>query len=252
MRAPGPKSSSACAARLEADVVRRLIIAALAAAALALPGASEPAAAQTPAQRDWTRTVVATPEGGFRMGNPEAQVKVVEYLSLTCPHCAEFAREGTPSLIANHVRSGRVSLEYRNFVLNPVDATATLLTRCATPENVFRIAERLFATQTQWVGRIETAISTQRAQINALPTAQRLLRVAELGGLTDIAAQHGVPAAQARACLADEANLGRLAEIYRAAEALGVQGTPTFLINGARVEANTWPALEALIRQAGG
>ena len=232
--------------------MRRLLLTVLAAVALAAPAAMAPAQPRRAAARDWTQNVVATPEGGFRMGNPAARVKVVEYLSLTCPHCAAFAREGTPRLIANHVRSGRVSLEYRNFVLNPVDAAASLLARCAGPANFFRFAGQLFATQPQWAGRAENAIRTQSDQLNAQPIADRLVWVGEQSGLTAIAAQHGLPAAQARICLADEAGLNRLGEIYQAAEALGVNGTPTFLINGIRVDANSWPQIEALIRRAGG
>lgn len=234
--------------------MRRLVIAMVSAAALlTLPAANAPAQQRKAAvQRDWTQTVEATPEGGFRMGNPNAPVKVVEYLSLTCPHCADFARQGTPNLIRNYVRSGRVSLEYRNFVLNSVDATASLLARCATPANYFRMADRLFATQAEWFGRAQSVAEAQRDQLNALPTDQRLARMAELSGLTAIAGQHGVSAARARQCLADQAGIDRLGEIYQAAANLGVQGTPTFLINGSVVNVNSWPEIEELIRQAGG
>ncbi len=231
---------------------RGLLLSVLAAAAMALPAAAAPAQRPAPAQRDWTQTVVATPEGGFRMGNPDARVKLVEYLSLTCPHCADFARRGTPRLIGGYVRSGRVSLEYRNFVLNPVDATASLLARCAGPANFFRMAGQLLATQPQWVERVETVIHSRGSELNALPVGERLVRLAEYGGLTAIAAQHGVPAARARICLTDEAGLTRLGELFQAAEALGVNGTPTFLVNGNMVRVNTWPEIERLIRQAGG
>jgi protein-disulfide isomerase len=235
--------------------MRRLSIAILSAAVLLLPAAAataQPNRAPAPAQRDWTANVVATPEGGFRMGNPDARVKVVEFLSLTCGHCAEFARNGVPNLVRNHVRSGRVSLEYRNFVLNPIDATASVLARCAGAAHFFPMVEQLYASQEQWVGRISGFLERERDQINALPMTQRLTRVAEQGGLTAIAAQHNVPAARARQCLADEAGLNQLAEMYQAAAALGVEGTPTFLINGTRVPANDWPSIERLIRQAGG
>ena len=68
------------------------------------------------------------------MGNPDAPVKLVEYGSLTCPHCADFAAAGDASRWSrNYVRSGRVSFEYRNFVLNGIDVAATLLARCAAP-----------------------------------------------------------------------------------------------------------------------
>src|SRR5688500_13061899 len=116
----------------------RLALAALMAIALAAPAAMAPAQTRVvPSLRDWTRVEATTPDGGFRMGNPDAPVKLVEYLSLTCPHCAAFAREGTPPLIRNYVRRGRVSFEVRNLPLNALDVTATILARCGGPERFF-------------------------------------------------------------------------------------------------------------------
>jgi protein-disulfide isomerase len=207
---------------------------------------------QRTAQRDWTRNVVQTPEGGFRMGNPDARVKVVEYLSLTCSHCADFARTGGTALIDDYVRSGRASLEYRNFVLNGVDVTASLLARCGGADRVFPITGQILAAQEQWMGRIQALSQAQWDQISALSPNERLPRLAEIGGLTEIAVRHGVSAAQARACLSDEAALARLGEMARAASGSGINGTPTFLINGNRVDASDWGGLEPLIRQAAG
>ena len=226
--------------------MRAFLSLALAALALAIPAATP--AQQRPAQRDWSRTVAVTPEGGFRMGNPAARVKVVEYLSLTCPHCAEFAREATPRLIADHVRSGRVSLEYRNFVLNPADLAATLLARCAGPTRFFPMSEQLFARQSEWAPRVNAAIEAAGGD----RTPAVLARAAEQGGLTAIAARHGVPAARARACITDRAGVDRLIQIYQAASAAGVNGTPTFAINGRVLEVNDWPSIQQAIRQAGG
>ena len=227
--------------------------AALAAAAiLAFPAAIAPAQQARPAQRDWTRNVVLTPEGGFRMGNPDAPVKVVEYLSLTCPHCAEFAHSGAPALIRDYVRTGRASLEYRNFVLNGVDVAASLVARCGGTAGFFPITGQILASQAQWMGRVEAMSQEQRAQIGALPENERLPRFVELIGLTAVAARHGVPAAQTRRCLADRAGVARLESMSEAASAAGINATPTFLINGARVEAHDWPGLEPLIRQAAG
>ncbi|HEX2762279.1 MAG TPA: thioredoxin domain-containing protein, partial [Allosphingosinicella sp.] len=77
-----------------------LAAAALAGAALgSAPADAAPVRRSAPVARDWTRTVVATPEGGFRMGNPAARVKLVEYGSLTCGHCAAFSRAGVGTLL---------------------------------------------------------------------------------------------------------------------------------------------------------
>jgi protein-disulfide isomerase len=227
-------------------------------AALAAPAAAAPVRHSThpvhhvaAAARDWTRVVVATPEGGFRMGNPAAKVKLVEYGSLTCPHCAAFSRTGEQPFIQAYVKSGRASYEYRNFVLNNVDVVASLLARCAGT-GFFRVADTFYATQDQWVKKATAMTEAQRTQVNALPTSQRLGRVADMIGLTPIAARAGVPAAQGKKCLADKAGVDRLGHIYQAGEAAGVDGTPTFFINGAKADTNTWAGLEPLIRTAAG
>ena len=232
----------------------RLLLAAagLAGAALAgapLAGAAAPAAKAKPA--DWTRQVVATQEGGFRMGNPAARVKVIEYGSLTCPHCAAFNAEAKVALAAK-VRSGAVSYEFRTYVLNGIDAAATLVARCAGPANFFRAADGFFATQAQWVGKVSGLPPAQKAEIGKLAEGQRLVKLAEIGGMLPIAAQAGLPAARARACLADPAGLQKIGEIGQAAVDLGVYGTPTFFLNGRNVGVQDWSSLEALIRQAGG
>ena len=232
---------------------RRLFLAAVGAAlvgsAAILPAAAPPTAA--PQQRDWTRTVVETPEGGFRMGNPDAAVKLVEYGSLTCPHCADFARSADEQILAR-VRSGKLSFEYRSFVLNGIDLTATLLARCAGPSRFFPLTKRMFETQGEWVGKIAGMPQAQKDALKSLPGPQQLERIADIGGLTQLAAGAGVAPAKGRQCLADEPGLDRLGQMAEQAEALGVQGTPTFLINGAMVHAHDWAELEPLIGQAGG
>ena len=201
--------------------------------------------------RDWARNVVATPEGGFRMGNPAARVKLVEYGSMTCPHCAEFAEQGDEPLKA-YVRRGTVSYEFRNYVLNGIDVTASLLARCSGTAGFFPMTHRLYVTQAQWVGRISGLSETQKQTLRALPERQRLPRLAQLGGLTQIAGLHGVTPARASQCLVDQAGITRINQIGEAAAAMGVQGTPTFFINGVRADVNTWPEIESLIQQAGG
>ena len=217
-------------------------------AGAALAAAPAPALAQ---QKDWTRTLAATPEGGFRMGNPAAKVKLVEYASLTCPHCAHFDAEASAPLAAL-VKAGRVSYEYRSLALNGIDVTATLLARCGGPTKFFPIAHRMFATQKSWVDKISGMPQAQKDQLKKLGTGAMLSRLADHGGLTQIAAQGGVTAAQGKACLADPAALARLDAIGQGAAKLGISGTPSSLINGTRVEAHEWKALEPLIKRAGG
>ncbi|HEX8241120.1 MAG TPA: thioredoxin domain-containing protein [Allosphingosinicella sp.] len=225
----------------------------LTAAAAALPAAAAaPAGTAAQARADWARTVAATPEGGFRMGNPAAKVKLVEYGSLTCGHCATFAKEGMASLVGTYVRSGKVSYEYRNFILNGLDVAATLVARCGGPGRFFPVADRLYATQDQWKARTAALTDAQKQALNALPENQRLGRLAELVGIPQIAAQHGIAPATAKRCLTDRAAFERLGKMAEAAGAQGVQGTPTFFLNGANIGPQSWATLEPILREAAG
>ena len=226
-----------------------LSLAAAAAAALAAPLAVAPEAAQAQAQRDWSRTIVATPEGGFRMGNPAAPLKVVEFVSLTCPHCRHFAAAGAPQLVQRYVRSGRVSFEIRPFPLDAVASMAAQLNRCAPPASAFALNDAILASQDEWFGRLEALSEQQISAIERLPEPELRIRIVALTQLDAIAARHGIPAARVRSCLADEAGARRVAAIKAAAEQLGIAGTPSFTING-RVAQNVhdWAALEPLLR----
>jgi protein-disulfide isomerase len=231
---------------------RRLWIGALAACATAWAAAAAAAPAPRVVAVDWTRTVAMTPEGGFRLGNPNARVKVVEYGSLTCPHCAQFATAGLPLLRDRYVRTGRVSFEFRNYVLNGLDMAASLLARCAGTRSFFRTADHLYATQAQWVDKAQAAGDAEWERVQALPPTEQAARFAELGGLASYAAIGGITPQRARLCLADKAGLARLVQMAGAAEARGVSRTPTFFINGVLAPVNSWPAIEPLIQRAGG
>ena len=110
-----------------------------------------------PNNGDWSTIVSQTPEGGFLMGNPNAKVKLVEYGSLTCPHCAEFEEKGGKALVDNYVKKGLVSFEFRNFVRDPYDITAALIARCGGPASFFGLTRAFYADQKDWIGKIQAA-----------------------------------------------------------------------------------------------
>jgi protein-disulfide isomerase len=227
------------------------LLAGLAAVAAAGPGFAQRARARAPAAgpvHDWTQTAVRTPEGGFRIGNPNAPVKLVEYLSLTCSHCADFAHEGSDRLLQQYVRPGRVSVEYRNYVLNAYDLAAAFLSRCAAPRAYFAMSDELLTTQPRWMGRMQALTDAQRAQLRGLAPLQAMQRIVALLGLDAVAARHGIAPVRQRACLADQAGLDRIGTMHQAAETLGVGGTPTFFLNGRMLNVNTWAAVEPLLR----
>ena len=90
-----------------------------------------------PKNGDWSTVVNATPAGGFLMGNPKAKVQLIEIGSLTCPHCREFDETGVTPLVEQYVKTGKVGYEFRNYVRDPFDLTASLIARCNGAQSFF-------------------------------------------------------------------------------------------------------------------
>jgi protein-disulfide isomerase len=226
------------------------IAAALASAAV-LGLATPPSAATAAPARDWSKTVAATPAGGFRMGNPAAKVTLVEYGSLACPHCRHFEETGYKPLVAKYVRTGRVSYEFRNLLLNAADISISLLAHCAGPAKFFPMSEVVFAAQPQWETKVANLSDSDKAAIEKMTDQQRIMRMADVAGFRPIAARFGLTPAQANRCLADPKGLQRLLDVTQKAESSGVDHTPTFIINGKVTDAALWEDLEPQLRKAG-
>ena len=216
---------------------------------LAPPGVN---AAKPAPSRNWAQAVVATPEGGFRMGNPNARVKLVEYGSLACPHCRHFEETGYKPLVQQYVRTGRVSYEFRNLLLNAPDISVSLLAHCAGPAKFFPMSEAVFAAQPQWFEKVSAITDAQNAEMEKMSDAQRISRLGEIAGFLQIAQRFGVNGARARQCLADPKGLEKLLSGTKTAEDAGITHTPTFLINGEVSEAATWEQLEPELKKAAG
>lgn len=222
--------------------------------------AGEPAAAAAtplavvapPAGKAWSDVVAVTPEGGYLMGNPQAPIKLVEYGSLTCSHCAEFAEAGGAELRDKYVTSGRVSFEFRNFVRDPIDLTAAQLTRCGAPESFFALTEQTFANQEAILTKAQAAGQDAYSAAMQQPENRRNLALADLAGLTEFYGARGISKDQATACLADTAKAQALAKATTdQAEQYQIQGTPTFLFNGTKFEGNTWALVKAELERLG-
>jgi protein-disulfide isomerase len=208
---------------------------------------------QLPApQGDWTQVVSETPEGGFRMGNPDAPVKLVEYASLTCPFCAKFDAEGVPTLRDKYVKSGQVSWEYRTYMNHVTDPGVTVLVHCLGAGPFFGIADQIYATQEAWYGKVEAA-QAQVAQLQNLPAPQRNAALMKIAGLDEFFRQRGMPQSKIDACLADQHNLDKALAITERGNKDAINGTPNFLINGKWVaDTSDWKTLEPTLRRAVG
>jgi protein-disulfide isomerase len=224
------------------------------AAKTAATGASN-AAAGAPAAapvstRDWTKVVEATPEGGFRMGNPDAQVKVLEFASLTCPACAAFHMAGMTPLKNQYIAGGRVSYEFRNFVLNGADLAATLLARCQGASGFFPLADAFFTQQQGWLEPFTKLTAEDQRRLQALPPERQVAGFADAGQLDAFVRVRGLPRARYEACLADQQAIAQLERVQRdAVDRYNVRGTPTFVINGETLDGVLdWPSVETRIK----
>ena len=202
---------------------------------------------------DWTKTVTMTSEGGMLMGNPDAKVKLVEYGSLTCPHCAEFAEKGEPQLVDKYVKTGQVSYEFRNFVRDPLDITMSLIARCggASPQ-FFQLSNAMYADQKSVFDRLQSVPQQQLASLQSQPPVQQFQTYAKLAGLQEWAAQRGLPSAKTSACLGNQQEIEKLVQMNSdAVSQYNLPGTPTFLINGEVVpETAAWEKLEPKLKEA--
>lgn len=209
------------------------------------------AAVAAPAGQTWSEVAAVTPEGGIVAGNPNAPIKLVEYASHTCGHCAEFAEASAEPLRTKYIDSGKVSFEIRNQIHDPIDLTFAVLARCAGPQAFHALAEQGWANMADMFARIQA----NEAALQAASQAQGAARfdgIANAAGLYDFFAQRGVSREQARTCLAKTDTATRIAANSDSQSTeLNVTGTPTFFINGKNVGTQTWATLEPMLQRAG-
>jgi protein-disulfide isomerase len=217
------------------------------------PPTGEPIAAiPAPAGQSWMDTVEVTPEDGYRYGNPDAPIKLVEYQSHTCPHCGAFAAEAGAALKDKYVASGVVSWEIREQLHNPIDLLVAVLARCGAKESFLPLSEQYWSNLEPMIERAQ-ANQAALAQAQNLPPNQRFQQMAEAAGLIDFFSSRGIAREQALQCLADGDKVQAIADrSEKQSEELNVTGTPTFFINGRKIEnVAAWSGLEPALQAAG-
>jgi protein-disulfide isomerase len=166
----------------------------------------QPAAAQSVTAAE---LLVPPPLGDRAVGKDDAPVTIVEYASMTCPHCAHFHETTYPELKKRYIDTGKVRFIFREFPLDPLAAGASMLARCADKDQFYPLIETLFQQQRQW------AVEKPIPQLMA------------------IAKQAGMSEQKFNACLSDQKMLDAMqTEQKRATDKFGVNSTPTLFING--------------------
>jgi protein-disulfide isomerase len=195
-------------------------------------------AAAAPASGNWL-TTVDTHGGGHAIGNPQAKVKLTEFVSYTCPHCGHFEAEAA-NAVDLYVATGKVQVDVRHVVRDPVDLTAAMLANCGPAIKFPRNHATIFAAQPKWLPAMARATTGQTARWTSGPGGQRRRAIASDLGFYDLMATRGYERVELDRCLNDEALAKRIAEQSAADDKKwGVSSTPTFAIDGT-VLAGTW------------
>ncbi|WP_018239061.1 DsbA family protein [Ensifer sp. BR816] len=212
-KAPAETSASA-------DATTTASTSATPAASPAKPAGTEVAQESTPAakaelpQAEGSIDVTKLMEPGalpeMALGEANAPVTIVEYMSMTCPHCANFHNETFDAIKAKYVDSGKVRFIVREFPFDPRAAAAFMLARCAPEGQYFPMISMLFKQQEQWAA--------------AENGRDALLQMSKLAGFT----QESFEACLTNQKLLDDVN----AVMQRGAKEFGVKSTPTFFVNG--------------------
>jgi protein-disulfide isomerase len=199
--------------------------------------------------RDWSIATRQLPNGAFVTGNPAASIKLVEYGSYTCSHCAAFSVESRAGLRGQMIKSGKVSLEYRHLIRDRLDLGAAILARCGGARGFVGASEAIFAAQSVWLQKIidwqgahpEVAQMDAPAQIKAYVAASGLDALMRARGLTPVAMT---------ACLNNRAEIDRIVKMTGDAP-IEVRGTPSFFVNGEMQPVSDWAHLEPILRAKG-
>jgi protein-disulfide isomerase len=169
------------------------------------------AAAPHPLLAD-AQTVLGLTKDDRILGNPDAPITIVEYASLTCPHCAHFANEILPELKKKWIDTGKLKLILRDFPLDEPALRAAMIARCAPPDRFYAFVDTFFAAQEKWV--------------QARDYRDALARLAKLGGMSREEFDN---------CLKNTALENKIVETRLvASKELDVNSTPTFFINGTK------------------
>ncbi len=184
---------------------------------------ARPARAAAP-ETDLAELAKPGPDGDVVLGSEKAPVTVIEYASMTCPHCAHFSTTTFPELQKRYIDTGKVRFIFREFPLDPLAAAGFMLARCAGKDKFMPIVDTLFAKQQEWMVQ------------KPIPP------------LVEIAKQFGFTQASFDQCLANQKVLDGIQEVRdRAAEKLGVNSTPTFFVNGKKLTGDQ--SIEAMAKE---
>lgn len=199
--------------------------------------------------QNWLNVVEQT-DKGYVFGNPEADAELIEFISYTCSHCAQFAKQSDNTLDVAAIGPGYISVEVRPVIRNYLDLVVSLLAQCGDAEGFKGRHRALLYAQDSWLGKAVSAPQSQQ-QIWARGTVDARVNAAQALGLYDIMRDKGYPASQVDACLRDDAKARAIVANDQADRAaFSISGTPTFALDGETLTGVAdWPGLAQRLQE---
>lgn len=204
------------------------------------------------AAQNWDATYAAT-DGGHRLGNPAASTSLIAFISYSCPHCGNFEAQSEGPLRLAYVQPGRVKVEVRSVIRNPVDLAATLAVECGAESRFWANHRAMFRAQSRWLAVASATTPAQQARWTSGTIGSRMRAIASDLDFYSVMEPRGYTAAQLDQCLNNEAEARRIAETARADDQRwNIPGTPSFALNGTLL-ANVydWATLQRRLDTAG-
>ena len=190
------------------------------------------AAGAAPKTVGWNYVINLGADGSHVLGNPAAPVKLAEYISYTCPHCAQFTKEAEAPLRIGYVSSGKVSIEVRHMLRDPIDLTVAMLTNCGPKEKFFLNHGAFMGSQASWIKPLASSTPAQRQRWTNGSLIERNRAIAADFHLYAVMQSRGYDRITADRCMADQALAQRLGNQAQQGYSLGIRSTPAFSING--------------------
>jgi protein-disulfide isomerase len=198
-------------------------------------------------QGNWSAAISRT-ERGHLIGNPDADTRLIEFVSYTCGHCASFAMEGEPAIDLTLLMPGKMAVEVRPVIRNALDLTVSLLAQCGDPAG-FKDRHRAFMYgQKDWIAKFQNAPKSQQAIWARADKASRMNAASALG-LADMLVQRGQSITEVNACVMNDAAAQKLIDNSTADRLdFAVAGTPSFALDGKLLDnVHNWAALYPLL-----
>lgn len=225
--------------------------------ALTVPGAAQQNSLETPRsafegvdpQGNWSAAISRT-ERGHLLGNPDAKTRLIEFVSYTCGHCANFAMEGEPAIDLTLLMQGKMAVEVRPVIRNAIDLTVTLLAQCGDPAG-FKDRHRAFMYgHSQWMAKLQNAPQSQQ-QIWARADKASRMNAASALGLADMLVQRGQSITEVNACVMNDAAAQKLIDAGTADRIeFNIAGTPSFALDGKLLaNVHNWAALYPVLSE---